>query len=85
MKSDATVQDRKSIVTGRSLRALALAVMLCVVTLVATGCTGMGETRAEAKRRHSRVLHLGTRGFGEDVDMALMLDRPSRLTEMRLP
>ncbi len=85
MKSVATVEDRKVVLTGRSLRALALALMLCTAAFLTTGCTGMGETRAEAKRRHSRVLRMNNKELGDDVDMVLLLDRPSMLTDKRLP
>lgn len=71
--------------SGRSLRVLALALMLCVMTLLSVGCAGMGETRAEARRRHSRVLRLNTGQLGSDIDMVLLLDKPSMLTDKRLP
>ena len=85
MKSVATVKDRKSVVTAGRLHVMALALMLCAVALLSTGCRGMGETKAEASRRHSRVLRLDTQQIGSDMDMVLMLDRPSRLTDRRLP
>lgn len=85
MKSFVTVKDRKAMASGRSLRALALALMLCLAVVLSGGCSGMGETRAEAKRRHSRVLRLNTGQLGSDVDMVLMLDKPSMLTDKRLP
>jgi hypothetical protein len=85
MKSVAAVEDRKPMVTGGRLRVLALALMLCAAALLSTGCRGMGETRAEASRRHSRVLRLDTQELGSDIDLVLMLDRPSRLTDRRLP
>jgi hypothetical protein len=45
----------------------------------------MGETKAEAHRRHSRTLRLNTQQIGDDIDMVLMLDKPSGLTDRRLP
>ena len=44
-----------------------------------------GETEAEVRRRHDRVRRLNDQAMRSDVDMALMLDRPSHLTDKRLP
>lgn len=84
MKSVATVNGGKRMADGR-LRALVLALWLCVIVVLSAGCSGQGETRAEGRRRHSRVLRLNTQALRADIDMALMLDRPSRLTDKRLP
>lgn len=70
--------------TGRTLRAVALA-FLCAAMLLATGCASMGETKAEAKRRQARIWRLNTQELGEDINVTFMLDRPSRLTDKRLP
>jgi hypothetical protein len=84
MKSVATMGHGKAMVTGRTLRALALAVV-CAMMLLATGCANMGETKTEAKLRRNRVLRLDLQEMGEDINVALMLDRPNRLTDKRLP
>lgn len=44
-----------------------------------------GETEAEGRRRHDRFLRLSDQMMWSDLDRALMLDRPSRLTDRRLP
>lgn len=84
MKSVATMGHGKAMVMGHALRAVVLAV-LCAMMLMATGCASMGETKTEAKLRRDRVLRLDLQELGEDVNVALMLDRPSRLTDKRLP
>ena len=84
MKSVATMGCGKAMLTGRTLRAVALA-LFCVAMLLATGCASMGETKMEAKLRRDRVFRLNLQELGEDVNVALMLDRPSRLTDKRLP
>ncbi len=50
------------------------------------GCSfSPGETRAESSRRHKRVLRLNSQELLADIDTTLMLDRPSGLTDRRLP
>jgi hypothetical protein len=44
-----------------------------------------GETEAEVRRRHARASELNGQLLRSDIDTALMLDRPSRLTDRRLP
>jgi hypothetical protein len=44
-----------------------------------------GETEAEVRRRHERASRLNDQMRRSDIDMALMRDRPSMLTDRRLP
>jgi hypothetical protein len=44
-----------------------------------------GETVAEGHRRHLRMLRINQQQLVEDVDHVLLLDRPSRLTDKRIP
>ena len=63
-------------------------VILCALFLVPLGCSSyaqMGETSAEGHRRHKRVLRLNNQGIMEDLDTFMLLDRPSKLTDMRIP
>ncbi len=63
-------------------------VILCALFLVPLGCRSyaqMGETSAEGHRRHKRVLRLNNQGMMEDLDTFMLLDRPSRMTDMRIP
>jgi hypothetical protein len=65
-----------------------LAVLLCAVTLLpCTGCSTsqMGETSAEGHRRHKRNLRIYNQELMADIDKALLLDRPSKLTDKRIP
>jgi hypothetical protein len=69
------------------LRRFASAFVLLVLVLAVGGCSWQhpGETIAETNRRHERVLRLNNEMLLSDIDTALMLDRPSQLTENRLP
>lgn len=74
-----------------------VSVSVCKLILVATalvfvfmplGCSSLsqpGETVAEGNRRHNRVLRLNQQEMMADIDAALMLDEPSRLTDKRIP
>lgn len=74
-----------------------VSVSVCKLILVATvlvfvfmplGCNSLsqpGETAAEGNRRHNRISRLNQQGMMADIDAALMLDEPSRLTDKRIP
>ncbi|NQU76362.1 MAG: hypothetical protein HQ546_08640 [Planctomycetes bacterium] len=57
-----------------------IALLLACIVLGLTGCATMTETPSE---RNSRILHnwrIQSRQLVEDVDTALLLDKPSSLT-----
>ena len=87
MKSVVVVEDRKERRMSLSLRFLTLAVAGCVSAILLSGCSWRhpGETRAEINRRHDRMLRLNSEMMLSDLDKALMLDRPSMLTDKRIP
>jgi hypothetical protein len=59
---------------------------LCAIVLVpCAGCRQPGETAAEGHRRHKRVLRVNNQEIMADIDTALLLDKPSKLTERRIP
>ena len=63
-------------------------VVLCALFLVPLGCRSydqMGETTTEGHRRHKRVLRLNNQGMMEDLDSFMLLDKPSKLTDKRIP
>jgi hypothetical protein len=63
-------------------------VILCALFLMPLGCSSyeqMGETAAEGRRRHERVLRLNNQGMMEDLDSFMLLDKPSKLTDKRIP
>ena len=74
----------------KSISALKLiqVVFLCTLFLVPLGCRSyeqMGETAAEGRRRHERTLRINKQEFMADLDSFLLLDKPSKLTDMRIP
>jgi hypothetical protein len=63
-------------------------VILCALFLVPLGCRSydqMGETAAEGHRRHKRALRINRQEMMEDLDKVMLLDRPSKLTDKRIP
>lgn len=71
-----------------NLRALALAFILGVLVMSSGGCKSWatpGETAAEASRRHKRILRVNSQDMLSDIEMVFMMDRPSHLSDQRLP
>jgi hypothetical protein len=70
-----------------------VAVILLVVTLLSlvvlsTGCglfNQPGKTPAEVNRDHARALRVNQQEMMADLDRVLGIDKPSRLTDKRLP
>lgn len=65
-----------------------LGVFLSVLLLSCTGCAFFsqpGETAAEGNRRHLKTLRVNNQQMMQDIDQVLLLDKPSKLTEMRMP
>jgi len=86
MKSVTAVENRKGQRRGTGLRLLAV-VVLCLLGMVLSGCSWQhpGETAGEVNRRHDRVLRLNNQMMLSDIDKTLKLDRPSHLTDKRIP
>ena len=70
-----------------SLCKVILPVILLVLVFMPLGCntTQPGETAAEGHRRHQRTARINQQELMADIDMVLMLDEPSRLTDKRIP
>ena len=86
MKSVTAVENRKEQRRGTGLHLLAV-VALCLLGMVLSGCSWQhpGETAREVSRKHDRVLRLNNQMMLSDIDKVLKLDRPSHLTDKRIP
>ena len=76
----------KSVSTSICIITLVVALLTCV--FMPLGCNSFsqpGETAAEGHRRHQRVARINQQEMMADIDTALMLDEPSRLTDKRIP
>ena len=70
-----------------SLCRVVLAAILVALTLLPFGCAvdQLGESAAEGNRRHRRVLRINRQEMMADIDRVLLLDKPSKLTDKRIP
>jgi hypothetical protein len=61
--------------------------ILLVLVFMPLGCSVSqpGETAAEGHRRHQRIARINQQELMADIDAVLMLDKPSRLTDKRIP
>lgn len=67
---------------------MVLAVALCALALWLTGCAPYaqpGETEAEGRRRHARGARINQQTMMRDLDRAMLTDKPSKLTNIRIP
>jgi hypothetical protein len=65
-----------------------LTVIVFVFVLLPCGCSSynqMGETAAEGRRRHIRNSRLNQQQLMADLDAFWLLDKPSKLTDKRIP
>lgn len=65
-----------------------LGIILFALVLLPWGCAFFeqpGETAAEGHRRHLRNLRLNQQALMNDIDKVLLMDKPSKLTNKRIP
>jgi len=69
-------------------RNMILVIAFFILVFMPLGCSSFtqpGETAAEGHRRHLRTARINQQELMEDIDATLMFDRPSRLTDKRIP
>ncbi len=76
----------------KSTNLLIFKVVLTVIVLVfiflPCGCKSyeqMGETAAEGRRRHLRNQRIRQQQLMADLDSFMLIDKPSKLTDKRIP
>lgn len=64
-----------------------LGIILCALVFWLGGCSSaqLGETKAEVRRRHLRNERISQQELAADIDKALLIDKPSKLTYKRIP
>jgi hypothetical protein len=67
-------------------RKCSLVFFLFVFAIMLTGCSNqLGKTRDEVRREHARTIRINRQEIMEDLDRALLLDKPSLMTDKRIP
>jgi len=64
-----------------------LCIILCALVFCLAGCgffARPGETEAEGHRRHLRNLAINNQELMYDIDKALLIDKPSKASEVRI-
>ena len=67
---------------------LRLGTLLCALVILAWGCSSYeqpGETEAQGRIRHQRNLRISQQQLMADIDRAMLLDKPSKLSDKRIP
>lgn len=74
--------------SARHMSFLLLALLLCTAIFWLSGCNFLeqpGETAAAGNRRHLRNLSINHQNMMSDLDRALLIDKPSTLSDKRIP
>ena len=86
-KSDFKEEEKMKGVSVLVCKAI-LTIVLFVLVFLPCGCSSyeqMGETAAEGRRRHQRALRIQRQQLMADLDTLMLLDKPSKLTDKRIP
>jgi hypothetical protein len=73
---------------GNKITVMLLVVILLSLVVLSTGCgffNQPGKTPAEVNRDHARMLRINQQEMMADIDKVLLVDKPSKLTDKRLP
>ena len=71
-----------------SLRKVIIAIVLTALLLLPCGCSSYeqpGETSAEGRRRHLRNERINQGELMADIDKFMLTDKPSKLSDKRIP
>ncbi|MGD2095578.1 MAG: hypothetical protein PVH77_11275 [Phycisphaerales bacterium] len=73
-----------------SICKLIVVVILCALFFMPLGCSSsfydqMGESAAEGRRRHARTARINRQELMADLDEFFLLNKPSKLTDKRMP
>ena len=82
------MKNAKKVKSKKTICLFTLAFLLCGLVFWLGGCKSyeqLGETTAEGRRRHLRTLRINRQEMMGDIDRAILLDKPSKLTDKRIP
>jgi len=82
------MKNAKKVKSKKTICLFTFAFLLCGLVFWLGGCRSyeqLGETTAEGRRRHLRTLRINRQEMMGDIDRAMLLDKPSKLTDKRIP
>lgn len=82
------MKNEKKVKSKKTICLFTFAFLLCTLVFWLGGCKSyeqLGETTAEGRRRHLRTLRINRQEMMGDIDRAILLDKPSKLTDKRIP
>lgn len=82
------MKNAKKVKSKKTICLFTFAFLLCGLVFWLGGCKSyeqLGETTAEGRRRHLRTLRINRQEMMGDIDRAMLLDKPSKLTDKRIP
>ena len=82
------MKNAKEVKSKKSICLFTFVLLLCGLVFWLGGCSSyeqLGETAAERRARHVRTLRINRQEMVGDIDRALLLDKPSKLTDKRIP
>lgn len=87
-KKGEMMKNAKKVKSKKTICLFTFAFLLCGLVFWLGGCKSyeqLGETTAEGRRRHLRTLRINRQEMMGDIDRAMLLDKPSKLTDKRIP
>ncbi len=79
------IEFQKGYVMKKTSVSMILGIVLFALVIWLSGCRQPGETTAEGSRRHNRNLSINQQELNQDLDKTFLLDKPSRLSDKRIP
>ncbi|MBA7692785.1 hypothetical protein ES703_101353 [subsurface metagenome] len=82
------MKNAKKVKSKKSICLFTFVFLLCGLVFWLGGCGSyerLGETAAEGRIRYLRTLRINRQEMMGDIDRALLLDKPSKLTDKRIP
>ena len=82
------MKNAKKVKSKKYICLFTFAFLLCGLVFWLGGCSSyeqLGETAAEGRRRQLRNLRINRQEMMGDIDRAMLLDKPSKLTDKRIP
>jgi hypothetical protein len=68
----------------KTLSYILLSLLFVLSLFAVSGCAGQGQTATELRRERTRARIANEQAMYDDTEKALMIDKPSRLTDLKV-